>query len=408
MVKAISGVQTVRFKSELVRNITIKLGYANAKIYKCTGPCRGPDAYRSYGSSKEDRPKCENCGTAMKLLRHVSFVDCPGHDILMATMLNGAAVMDAALLLVAGNESCPQPQTSEHLAAVEIMRLSNIIILQNKIDLIKEETAIQQHDEIRKFVAGTVAGKAPIIPISAQARIGIDVICDYIVNTIPVPPRDFLTTPRLIVIRSFDVNKPGEEVDNLKGGVAGGSILHGVLRLKDEIELRPGIVSKDSKGNIKCDPIFSRIESLFAEKNALQYAVPGGLIGVGTNIDPTLTRADRLVGQVLGLKGNLPEVFSEVEVSFYLLRRLLGVKTQEGGKAARVQKLAKNEILLVNIGSTSTGGRLIAVKDDCARIALTQPVCTSEKERIALSRRVDKHWRLIGWGQINKGTKIEI
>ena len=54
-------------------------------------------------------------------MRHLSFVDCPGHDILMATMLTGAAVMDAALLLVAGNMSCPQPQTSEHLAAVEIM-----------------------------------------------------------------------------------------------------------------------------------------------------------------------------------------------------------------------------------------------------------------------------------------------
>ena len=71
----------------------------------------------------------------MSINRHVSFVDCPGHDILMATMLNGAAVMDAALLLVAGNESCPQPQTSEHLAAIEIMKLQHIIILQSVISL---------------------------------------------------------------------------------------------------------------------------------------------------------------------------------------------------------------------------------------------------------------------------------
>lgn len=86
--------------------------------------------------------------------RHVSFVDCPGHDILMATMLNGAAVMDAALLLIAGNEPCPQPQTSEHLAAVEIMKLRNIIILQNKIDLIKQSAALAQHQEILDFVKG--------------------------------------------------------------------------------------------------------------------------------------------------------------------------------------------------------------------------------------------------------------
>ena len=79
-----------------------------------------------------------------------------GHDILMATMLNGAAIMDGALLLIAANESCPQPQTSEHLAAVEIMRLQHIIILQNKVDLIQENVAINQHEAIQKFIQVSV------------------------------------------------------------------------------------------------------------------------------------------------------------------------------------------------------------------------------------------------------------
>ncbi|CAN0510438.1 unnamed protein product, partial [Ectocarpus sp. 8 AP-2014] len=95
-------------------------------------------------------------------------------------------------------------------------------------------------------------------------------------------------------------------------GVAGGSIVQGVLRVGDEIEVRPGIVTKDPEGNVRCEPIFSKILSLYAEQNDLKFAVPGGLIGVGTRVDPTLTRADRLVGQVLGLKGNLPDVFTEV------------------------------------------------------------------------------------------------
>lgn len=302
--------------------------------------------------------------------------------------------------------------------------------------------------------------------------------------------RDFTSVPRLIVIRSFDVNKPGEDVENLKGGVAGGSILQGVLRLGDQIEVRPGIVAKDQEGRIKCSPILSHIVSLYAEHNDLkvrpvgltwngtqrelsppppalwcsfstpcrnlftstrsplavissttrtqQYAVPGGLIGVGTKIDPTLTRSDRLVGQVLGLRGHLPDVFSEVEISFYLLRRLLGVKTSDGGKQAKVQKLSKQEVLMVNIGSTATGGKVriprthfwgvltpppraifsspaaharwqvLAVKNEVAKILLTQPVCTQEGEKIALSRRVDKHWRLIGWGQIRRGTKVHV
>jgi translation initiation factor 2 subunit 3 len=175
-------------------------------------------------------------------------------------------------------------------------------------------------------------------------------------------------------------------------------------QIGDEIEIRPGIVSRDGKGNIKCVPIFSRINSLFAESNHLQYAVPGGLIGVGTNVDPTLCRADRLVGQVLGEVGNLPSIFHEIEINFFLLRQLLGVK--DSGKQSKVQRLVKGEVLMVNIGSTSSGGRVLAVRHDLAKIVLTSPVCTEVNEKIALSRRIEKHWRLIGWGTILRGQVI--
>lgn len=410
VVKALSGVQTVRFKNELERNITIKLGYANAKIYKCdSSSCPRPSCYQSSGSAREDVFACDRmgCNGKFRLVRHVSFVDCPGHDILMATMLNGAAVMDAALLLIAGNESCPQPQTSEHLAAIEIMKLKHIIILQNKIDLVKESQAKEQYEQILQFVQGTIAEGAPVVPISAQLKYNIEVICEYICKKIPVPVRDFTSSAKLIVIRSFDVNKPGCEVEELKGGVAGGSILCGVLRVNQEIEVRPGIVSKDSEGKLQCRAIFSCIVSLFAEQNDLQFAVPGGLIGVGTKIDPTLCRADRMVGQVLGAVGTLPEIYTELEINYFLLRRLLGVRTEGDKKGAKVQKLSKNEVLMVNIGSLSTGGRVLAVKADLAKIVLTQPVCTEIGEKIALSRRVEKHWRLIGWGQIRRGVTIK-
>jgi translation initiation factor 2 subunit 3 len=312
----------------------------------------------------------------------------------MSTMLSGAAVMDAALLLIAGNETCPQPQTSEHLAAIEIMKLDKIIILQNKVDLMREDSANQHYQSILKFIRGTVAGGAPIIPISAQLKFNIDAVNEAIVNTIPVPPRDFSMDPQMIVIRSFDVNKPGAEIEDLKGGVAGGSILHGVLKLGDEIEIRPGIVTRDEKGAIKCTPIFSRIVTLNSENNDLKYAVPGGLIGVGTRIDPTLCRADRLVGFVVGLKGRLPDIYVEIEVNYYLLRRLLGVKTADG-KQAKVAKLAKNEVLMVNIGSTATGAKVVAVKQDAAKLVLTSPACTNVGEKVALSRRIEKHWRSV-------------
>ncbi|PRT54123.1 Eukaryotic translation initiation factor 2 subunit gamma [Wickerhamiella sorbophila] len=405
VVKAISGVQTVRFKNELERNITIRLGYANAKIYKCVDDSvERPACYKSFGSGKEIRPVVD--GKAYELVRHVSFVDCPGHDILMSTMLSGAAVMDAALLLIAGNEPCPQPQTSEHLAAIEIMALSHVIILQNKVDLMKEDAAAEHETSIIKFIKGTTADGAPIVPISAQLKINIDAVNEFIVEKIPVPLRDFTAAPKLIVVRSFDVNKPGSEIDDLKGGVAGGSIVNGVLRLGDEIEIRPGIVHRNDN-KVECHPIRSRVLTLFADDNDLKFAVPGGLIGVGSKIDPTLCRADRLVGHVLGYVGKLPEVYIELECNYFLLRRLLGVKTEDK-KLAKVQKLTKGEVLMVNVGSTTAGARVTSVKADMAKLLLTTPACALVGEKIALSRRIEKHWRLIGWGTIKAGQTLDV
>lgn len=302
VVKCISGVNTIRHKIEQQRRFTFNLGYANAKLYKCN-TCKGPSAYKSFGSEKEDELKCEvkDCTGKLQLQRHISFVDCPGHDILMATMLNGAAVMDAALLLIAANEPCPQPQTSEHLAAVEKMNLKHIIILQNKIDIVikdnkKDSVAKEQYLQIKKFVKNTNAQNSSIIPISAQFKYNIDVIVQHLCQ-IPIPIRDFDSPPKFIVVRSFDVNKPGTTLNDLKGGVAGGTLLRGILKVGDEVEIRPGNIVKENE-TVKYIPLRTRITSLFTEKNELLFAVPGGLIGVGTNLDPFLTRQNSLVGRV--------------------------------------------------------------------------------------------------------------
>lgn len=226
----------------------------------------------------------------------------------------------------------------------------------------------------------------------------------------------------MIIIRSFDVNKPGSEVADLKGGVAGGSILRGVLRIGDQIEIRPGITQRNGDV-VRCRPLKSRVISLYAENNDLKMAVPGGLIGVGTLVDPTLCRADRLVGQVLGLMGSLPGVFIAIDIQYHLLRRLLGVRS-DAGTPTRVASLERLEIIMVNIGSFSTGAKVIQVKRDtqnkdgggdsgnsnvpAARLLLSSPACTEVGEKLALSRRIDKHWRLIGWGTIVGGTPVPI
>ncbi|XP_009766767.1 eukaryotic translation initiation factor 2 subunit gamma-like [Nicotiana tabacum] len=410
VVRAISGIQTTRFKCELECNITVKLGYANAKIYKCEDEsCPRPLCYKSYGSGKEDNPPCDvpgfkNC--KMKLLRHISFVDCPGHEILMTRMLSGATIMDGAFLLIAANESCPQPQTLEHLSAVDILKLQNLIILQNKVDIIQQDQARNQYKAIREFLKGTVAEGAPVVPISAQLQYNIDAVCEYIAR-IPIPKRDFVSPPRMVVIRSFDVNKPGCGIDDMKGGVVGGSIIKGVLKVNQMVELRPGILDKTADGKIICRPIYSRIMSLFAEQNKLQFAVPGGLIGVGTSMDPSLSRSDMLVGQVLGDVGTLPEVYIELKIrKIKLLRRHVGVEKKES--EMQVSNLVKGEVLMLNILSMATGAQVIKARNNSAKLQLTAPVCTGIGEKVVLSRRVGGHWRLIGWGEIEDGVALDV
>ncbi len=333
----------------------------------------------------------------------------------MATMLNGAAVMDAALLLIAGNEPCPQPQTSEHLAAVEIMQLQNIIILQNKIDLIKETTAKAQFDDIQSFIRGTVAEGAPVIPISAQLQRNIDCVIEHICTLIPVPERNLTLPPRLIVIRSFDINLPGTSPRELQGGIAGGSLLQGVLCVGDRIEVRPGVLQKaEGDTEYTCSPVRSTIVSMHAEKNQLMYAVPGGLVGIGTKIDPALCRGDRLVGQVVGHSGQLPDIFSSLVIDYFLLSNLLGVHADASRESSTsIAALKHNETLLVNIGSTSTNASVSLPKDgdsgrDQANIKLLNPVCSEIGEKVALSRRIDGRWRLIGWGQVISGKQAKV
>lgn len=387
LVKAISGVKTVRFKSELERNITIKLGYANAKIYKCNDEkCPRPGNYKSTGSNCMGIQIC-HCGSEMVLQRHISFVDCPGHGVLMSTMLNGASIMDAALLVVAANEPFPQQQTLEHISAIEISNVKNVIIAQNKVDLVKEVDVVQQYDKIREL---EVLRNYPVVPMCAQLSYNIDVLLEYIVTKIPVPVRDLESSPRMYVVRSFDVNKPGQKVDELKGGICGGSIVRGTFRIGDDIEIRPGIVTR-RENSILCSPIFSKIVSLCAENNNLEYAIPGGLIGVGTMIDPVMTKGDNLVGQLMGLRGTLPDIYYKIEIEFFV----------------KETTLRKDESLMINVNSMSTGGKVISIEKDKnkAKILLNYPICVEIGDKVSLSRRISKQYRLIGYGNILRGVK---
>ncbi len=391
-IKFLTGIHTSKFKSEMARNITIKIGYANCKIYKC-GKCPRPSCYKSTSGNVMSLD-C-SCGEKMTLERHVSFVDLPGHNSLISQVLNGNSVMDSAILLVAANEPFPQTQTLEHIAITEMSKIENMIVLQNKVDLVKDSEACLQYEKIRNFMGD----KAPIIPVSAQLGYNMDVLCEYIITKFPQPVRDLTSSPKMFIIRSFDINKPGEikDISSLKGGVCGGSIVRGVFRVGDEVEIRPGI--KIDAGTYM--PILSKIKTLLSEENSLEYATPGGLIGVGLQADPVLTKGDNLVGQVLGRKGELPPVFSEIQINFFLMKKVIGVDE-------KIKTLIEDETVMININSMTTSGKVVKVKDDLCKILLSNAICAEIGDTIAISRKFNRQFRLIGYGKIKSGVEVEL
>jgi translation initiation factor 2 subunit 3 len=385
LTQALSGEWTDRHSEEVKRGISIKLGYADAAFYKYPGK-KGPEAFGIRDKSED--------GTAGELLRTVSFVDAPGHETLMATMLSGAAVMDGAMLLVAANERCPQPQTKEHLMALDLIGIKNLIIVQNKIDLVTEERAAENYREIKAFVKGTVAENAPIIPISAQQNINIDVLIQTIEEIIPTPKRDPKKNGRMYVARSFDINKPGTRPSDIRGGVIGGSISQGELKVGDEIEISPGR-KVEHAGKVTWEPIFTSITGIIAGGKSYKVAKAGGLLGVSTNLDPALTKADNLVGKIAGKPGTLPEVKHSFVMTVNLLERVVG-----SAEDIKVDPIKTREPLMLNIDTATTVGVVTSGRAETCEVALKLPVCAEKGQRVAISRRVGARWRLIGYGVI--------
>jgi len=386
LVQALTGVWASRHSEELKRGITIKLGYADMPVYKC------PKCETSKSYSTE--PVCPNCGSKATFVRAVSFVDAPGHEALMATMLSGAAIMDGAILVIAADEPCPQPQTREHLAAAEIIGIKNIVIAQNKIDIVDEKRAKESHAEVRNFVKGTIAEDAPIIPVSAQHRVNIDVLIQALEEFIPTPNRDVTKPPLMCVVRSFDVNKPGTLIEKLEGGVIGGTIQQGKFAVGDEIEIRPGITT-EKEGKSAYNPLFSEIVSLHAGGRSVNEAHCGGLVGVGTLLDPSFSKADGLTGNIAGKSGMLPPTLSELTLATHILERAVGTK-----ELIKVEEVSMGETLLLHAGAAITVGKVASIKKGAVTVKLTRPVCAQAGSRVAISRKIAGRWRLIGYGMI--------
>ncbi len=384
LTERLSGKWTDTHSEEIKRGITIRLGYADVSIRKC--PKCGKYTVKE---------KCEECGDEKSVpVRNISLIDAPGHESLMATMLSGATIVDGALLLVAANEICPQPQTREHLMALQITGIKNVVIIQNKIDLVSEQDAMKNYEEIKAFLKGTDYENSPVIPISAQHGINIDAVLDAIESTIKTPQRDLKSPPQMLVARSFDINKPGTLPSKMVGGVIGGALVKGQLNVGDEIEIRPGR-KIEKEGKTSWLPLHSKILSIKTGGTDVQEAGPGGSIAIMTGLDPSVVKSDQLVGASVGKKNQLPPVWEALVLETHLLERVVGAKED-----VVVDPIKISEPLMLNVNSAATVGIVTSITKNQFNCRLKLPVCANEGERVAISRRVGTRFRLIGYGII--------
>lgn len=377
LVQALTGKWADTHSEELKRGITIKLGYADVVFKKCE-KCSGPEAYTV-------KDKCAKCGGPTKVLRKVSFADAPGHETLMATVIAASSIIDGAIFIIAANEACPQPQTVEHLMILEAAGIKNVVIAQNKVDLVTKEKAREHYQQIKEFLKGSPYENSPVIPTVANSGGNIDVLIQAIEETIKTPERKHSEHCRMLVVRSFDVNKPGSDFHKLVGGVIGGAIEEGTLKVGDKIKIKPGVF-RQKKNKEWWEPLEGSVKALFAGNEKLDEAHAGGLIGVSTGWDPSLTHADSLVGCVLGT-GELPEPKSEITVVVTPMKRML--QNFPGS-------FKPNEPLVLGIGTATTVGFVTEQKKKNVKLLLKKPVCVEKKDKIAVLRRADNRWRLYG------------
>ena len=377
LLERLSGKWADTHSEEIKRGITIRLGYADTTFYQ----------YEDGTFGTEKKPNA-------KELRTVSFVDAPGHESLMATMLAGATIMDGAFLLIAANEECPQPQTREHIMALEIIGLKHLIVVQNKIDLVDEKSTIRNYQQIKEFLKGTSFENAPVVPVSAMYKIGISELIGTVQETIKTPKRDASETTLMLTARSFDINKPGTLPEAINGGVLGGALIQGVLSVGDDIEIRPGIQVTE-KNQTVYKPLTTKIAGLHAGGKNVEKVSPGGSIAVLTSLDPSIVKSDSLAGSVVGLSGKMPPVWQNLSLEPHLLQRMVSVQGD-----LSVDPIKVSEPLMLNVNAAATVGMVKELGTKKITCELKRPVVADKGNRITISRSIGQRWRLIGWGLI--------
>jgi translation initiation factor 2 subunit 3 len=299
IVKRITGVATQTHKDEKEKNITIRLGYANCKLYRNKKGIIIPfpeETVRAYDPDTSE---------PLDLLYQVSFVDCPGHQAYISTMISGSFIMDYVLVVIDATAPIPQPQTHEHLLALDYSGIpaEKMCFVLNKMDLAKDD-GLSIRKSLQTYL-DTSFGECPqrvIIPVSAATGANINVLVNFISEQVrtrlPKTIAQAEKNLRMLVVRSYNINRPNAGLD-LQGAVLGGTIQSGVITNGDYIEIRPGVINM-SNGQKVVQPLAARVINLQSGKNApIELAIPGGLVGVNLSLYAGLSGDNKLKGQVI-------------------------------------------------------------------------------------------------------------
>lgn len=400
--KQLTGIQTQKYAEEEERGITMKLGYANAKIFRCKS-CPKPQCYQSH-SSAANNPPCNICSGPTELIKHISVVDCPGHVFLMETMLNGTCVMDTTIMVESAGTSntsdIPARQTREHMVATKITGLDTSFVCFNKLDLVKKSKLQPRLEKLTEYLKSVDLPDVPIVPTAANHGINIDVVCQYICEKMEEPVRDLESDVKMIVIRSFNINGPNVRIDKLQGGVIGGTVIKGCLKVGDEVTIVPGIVFREESGSKtrwRHRRITSKVQSINSEKNSLDVATPGGLIGVKLGVDPGLTKEDGLIGNLLITNNHDSLSNYKVFETIYVFLDLFGSKKDE---------LQKDSVVSLNCNACNVDAKVDRVKGSKAQMSLiTKPICVQIDDYITISKKEDGHISLLGRCKVVEGEE---
>jgi translation initiation factor 2 subunit 3 len=418
IVKNISGEATQRHSDEKIKNITIKLGYANAKIYQCP-KCPKPECYQSMPSTIFEH-RCVLCAEVCQLVSHVSFADCPGHHMLMETMLNGTCIMNYAILVEsATNDKIPELQTMEHFEIAQEAHIPTSFVCLNKLDLMiknknKVPDIIERIEDFTQSYNNKCSAfgenKIPVIPISGTHDINIDVVLEYIAN-MKIPKKNLTKDFKMLVIRSFNVNKEKTPIQELKGGVIGGSLVNGMINLNDEVIIYPGYTKKNPCGSSKkwsYAPLKTKALSINSGKNSLTYAIPGGLIGIQLDIDPSFTGDDGLTGNVIYNKNqkniNDIKVYEEITLKYKKLTRKLTEYITEYSK-----KFDVKDTIQINVNSNNILCKIKSITKESIELVLDKPICLELGEIVTISKfHENAHIDIFGRGIFEFGVECDL